>query len=331
MTTMIIGAGLVGCQVARILVAQGERPVLLDRAFQAGSVAQIVPLDSVDSVVVDVLKPLTIAAALGRYAPTRLVHLAANPMLTIGGQRDPYGAVELNIMGTMNVLEAARSAGVKRVVIASSNTLNHHLDRGAATGNSLAEDSFPRPISFYATCKQTIENLGLNYARWFDMEFAALRYGAVCGPWSGAGGGGPSNVFLTLLRDALAGREATVPDTTLEWVYSKDAAMATVLALTAARLGDDPPNGGVFNITMGCDVNAVALEQAVRTVIPGARTRRVPPPLDTPALRANLGVSDISRARSALGYAPAFDITAAVRDTVAWLETTEPSPKKQST
>ena len=320
MKTMIIGAGLVGSQVARLLVERGERPVLLDRSLQADAVEKIVALDAVDVVAGDVLKPLSLADAIVRYRPDALIHLAANPMLTIGGQRDPYGAVELNIMGTMNVLEAARMFGVKRVVIASSNTLNHHLDGGEPGADSLREDAYPRPISFYATCKQTIENLGLNYARWFGMEFAALRYGAVAGPWSGAGGGGPSNVFLALVRDALAGREAVVPDTHLEWVYSKDAAAGTVQALSVARLGAGELNAGVFNITMGRGVSGEELEQAVRTVLPAARLARVPPALDTPALRANRGVSSLRLAQSVLGYTPKFDIVDAVRDLATWLQ-----------
>jgi nucleoside-diphosphate-sugar epimerase len=71
-------------------------------------------------------------------------------------------------------------------------------------------------------------------------------YGAVFGPWSGAGGGGPSNIVRGAMCHALAGKEATVPPGPMEWVYSKDATRGTVMALDAKDLGSR-----VFNITMG--------------------------------------------------------------------------------
>ena len=93
-------------------------------------------------------------------------------------------------------------------------------------------------------------NLPPPTAKWCGIcavfEFAGLRYGAVFGPWSGAGGGGPSNVIREAMKNALAGREAVVPPGAMEWVYSKDAARSTVLALDAKDLGS-----GIFNITMG--------------------------------------------------------------------------------
>jgi nucleoside-diphosphate-sugar epimerase len=56
------------------------------------------------------------------------------------------------------------------------------------------------PTTFYAATKQAVESIGLNYAKWCGMEFAGLRYGAVFGPWSGAGGGGPSNIIRQAMR-----------------------------------------------------------------------------------------------------------------------------------
>jgi nucleoside-diphosphate-sugar epimerase len=315
MTVMIIGAGLVGSQAAQQLVEVGERPVLFDRAIQRDALGEIVDLARVDIEQGDVLRPITLTAAIAKHHVTELIHLAANPMLTIGAQRDPYAAVELNIMGTMNVLEAARAHGVKRVVVASSNVLNHHIEDGDGSGSSMSEEGFPRPISFYSTCKQAIENLGLNYARYNALEFSAVRYGAVCGPWSGAGGGGPSNVFLAMMRNALAGTEAAVPGATLEWVYSKDAARGTLLALRKAT-----PKARIFNITMGRITSGLELEAAVKAIVPSARTRIEPPPTDTPALRNMKGTSDPRRAREVLGFEPKFQMVDAVRDLADWLK-----------
>src|SRR4029079_6353885 len=130
------------------------------------------------------------------------------------------------------------------------------------------EEAFPRPTTFYSATKQAGESLGLNYAKWCGIEFAGLRYGAVFGPWSGAGGGGPSNVIRQALKDALAGREATVPPGAMEWVYSKDAARGTVMALDAKDLGK-----GVFNLTMGRLTTPSEMAEAISTAIPGANAK----------------------------------------------------------
>ena len=107
-------------------------------------------------------------------------------------------------MGTVNVLEAARVTGLKRVVVSSSSVLNHYLDGGGDGGDFGKEESFPRPTTFYSATKQAVESLGLNYAKWCGIEFAGLRYGAVFGPWSGSGGGGPSNVIRETMRNAFS-------------------------------------------------------------------------------------------------------------------------------
>ena len=171
-------------------------------------------------------------------------------------------------MGTVNVLEAARITGVRRVVVSSSSVLNHYLEGGADDGDFGREEAFPRPTTFYSATKQAVESLGLNYANWCGIEFAGLRYGAVFGPWSGAGGGGPSNIVREAMRNALAGREATVPPGVMEWVYSKDAARGTVMALDAKDLGYR-----VFNLTMGAMTTPAEMAAAIQAVAPGAKVK----------------------------------------------------------
>lgn len=204
MTTLVIGAGLIGSQVARILVERGEKPVLMDVTAQPEAIGQIVDLGKVTLIQGDVLRPLSIVDALKNNGVTRIAHTAANPLLTVGAQREPYAAIDLNIMGTVNVLEAARIIGLKRVVVSSSSVLNSYFAGGVDAGDFGKEEAFPRPTTFYAATKQAVESIGLNYAKWCGMEFAGLRYGAVFGPWSGAGGGGPSNIIRQAMRNALA-------------------------------------------------------------------------------------------------------------------------------
>ena len=144
MTVLIIGAGLVGSQVAKILADAGERPLVMDRHLQRDVVAKIVDLDKIDLIEGDVLRPLTLAAALARAKITAIVHTAAYPLLTLGAQRNPYAALELNIMGLVNVMETARIHGIKRVVASSSSTLNRYQSGGEDGGDMSKEEEIGR-------------------------------------------------------------------------------------------------------------------------------------------------------------------------------------------
>jgi nucleoside-diphosphate-sugar epimerase len=314
MTTLVIGSGLVGSQVARILAERGEKPVLMDCAAQTKAIDQIVDLTKVTLVAGDVLRPLSIVDVLRTHAITRIVHTAANPLLTLGAQKEPYSAINLNIMGTVNVLEAARVTDIKRVVVSSSSVLNHYLEGGEDHGDFGKEEAFPRPTTFYAATKQAVENLGLNYARWCGIEFAGLRYGAVFGPWSGAGGGGPSNIVREAMRNALAGQEATLPPGAMEWVYSKDAARGTVMALDAKDLGPR-----VFNITMGSLTTPSEMTSAMQTVVPGAKVKFGRPAGIGVALSNHNSRADLSRAKRYLGYEPQFKLQDALKDLTDWM------------
>jgi nucleoside-diphosphate-sugar epimerase len=314
MTTLVIGSGLIGSQIARILVERGEKPVLMDVAAQTKSVGEIVDLAKVTLINGDVLRPLSIVDALRAHNITRIAHTAANPLLTLGAQREPYSAIQLNIMGTVNVLEAARITGLKRVVVSSSSVLNHYLDGGEDKGDFGREEAFPRPTTFYSATKQAVESLGLNYAKWCGIEFAGLRYGAVFGPWSGSGGGGPSNVIRQALKDALGGREAMVPPGAMEWVYSKDAARGTVMALDAKDLGK-----GVFNLTMGRLTTPAEMAEAISSVVPGTKAKFEAPAGTGVSLANRAEHADLSRSRKHLGYEPQFPLKEAVKDQVEWM------------
>lgn len=314
MTTLVIGSGLIGSQVARILTERGETPVLMDVAPQRDAIGEIVDLAKVTLIQGDVLRPLSIVDAVKAHSITRIAHTAANPLLTLGAQREPYAAINLNIMGTVNVLETARILGVKRVVVSSSSVLNHYLEGGADGGNFGKEEAFPRPTTFYSATKQAVESLGLNYAKWCGIAFAGLRYGACFGPWSGSGGGGPSNVVREAIRNALAGKEALVPPGAMEWVYSKDAARGTVMALEAKDLGN-----GVFNITMGALATPAEFAAAITAMVPGAKVKFEAPAGTGVSLANRAEHADLSRAKRHLGYEPEFPLQTAVKDLAEWM------------
>ncbi len=319
MAVLIIGSGLVGSQIARILVEEDEHPVILDVAPQPEALADIVDLNQVTLKQGDILNPLALVRVIREDKITRVIHTAANPLLTLGAQRDPYSAIQVNIMGTVNVLEAARLHALERVVVTSSNVLSFYLTGGEDKGDTGLEEAFPRPSTFYAATKQAIESLGLNYARWCGVDFVAVRFGAVAGPWRGRGGGGPSNIFRDLVERAMCGEEATLPQSTMDWVYSKDAAQGAVLALKARGL-----TSRVFNITMGRVYGPEEMIDALRRVIPGARVKIETPPGTAVSVLNMERPTDLSRSREQLGYVPKYDMANAIRDYVKWYRARRP-------
>jgi len=318
MATLVIGTGLVGSQIARILAEQGETPVLMDPAAQPEAIEEVVALDRVTMIKGDVLRPLDITKAILDHGITDIIHTAANPMLTLGAQQDPFAAIQLNIMGTVNVLEAAKVHKLRRVVVSSSSVLNHYMEGGEGRSAMMKEEAFARPSTFYSATKQTVESLGLNYARWCGVDFAAMRYGAVCGPWSGHGGGGPSNVFRGAVEKALSGQEAVVPSSDMEWVYSKDAGRGTVLALRAADL-----SSRVFNITMGCIVTPDEFAAALKKAIPNARLKLQKKEDVDVSMQTQRTQSDPELSKKVLGFEPEYGIDEAVADMVRWLQVRE--------
>jgi nucleoside-diphosphate-sugar epimerase len=313
MAFLVTGAGLVGSQILRLLVEAGERPVLLDLTPQLEPLADIVEVERLTVVQGDILNPLELTRVIREHQITRIIHTAANPLLTVGAQRYPYLAIRVNIMGTVNVLEAARIHGVGRVVITSSAVLSHYLTGGEDGGNAMKEEAFPRPATFYAATKQTVESLGLNYARWLGVDVVLVRFTAVVGPWRGRGGGGPSNTFRALIEHSLSGEETALPRRAMEWVYSKDAAAGAVLALKAERFQDR-----VFNISMGQVVRAEEVAATVKRVIPAAKIRLEEVTEAGSAFPEVHDPLDLTRSRSQLGYEPRYDLEGAVRDYVEW-------------
>jgi nucleoside-diphosphate-sugar epimerase len=313
MSVLVIGASLIGSQVAHLLVEEGRRPVLFDVAHQEDALADIVDLDRVTLVQGSILRPMDLVEAIRTHEVTDIVHLAANAMLTKGAQENPYAAIELNVMGTVNLLEAARVHDLRRVVVASSSALAEFLEGGEDAGEMQKEEAFPRPTTFYAATKQAKESLGINYVRWCRVDYVGLRFASVGGPWRGRGGGGaPSAAFRSALDSVLSGKSAVVPARTLEWLYVKDAARAVLLALGAEGL-----QNRVFNVGMGRVHTPEQLISAIAEVVPGAQVEVEPLGPGVPATEP-IPPLDLRRTRRELGYEPAFDMVRAIEDYARW-------------
>ena len=311
MTVMINGAGLVGSQIARIETEKGERPIVFDVRPQLDCIKQIVDLNKVEVLVGDVLNVESLEETIKTRGVKKIIHTAANPMLTVGAAQKPYEAIRLNIMGTVNVLEAARKLNVERVVFTSSSVLYTYRKGGSESGQ-LSEDNFPRPTTVYASTKLACENLGLNYADTFGLDFVAVRFGAIFGPWSGSGGGGPSTMFKQLIEKSIKGEDATLSPRVIEFVYSKDAARATVLASESRNI-----LSRIYNVGMGKIYTPHDIIEHIRRILPQAKIRVEELSIGSPAVKAEQPVS-LERSRKEIGYEPMYDMPMALADYVGW-------------
>jgi UDP-glucose 4-epimerase len=196
------GSGFLGSHIADALTEAGHQTVIFDRV---GS-SWLKPNQTM--VVGDVLDAGAIAAAM--RGCDAVYHLAA--MADIGDALDnPRDAVEVNIMGTINVLEAARTNKLKRFVFASS--IYVYSNQG----------------SFYRTTKQACEHLVHDYHERFGLDFTVLRFGSLYGPRADS-----SNGVHSLLSQALAERSIDyygTGDEVREYIHVVDAAGMSVEVL----------------------------------------------------------------------------------------------------
>ena len=244
MATLITGAGLIGCQTAALLAARGEPVVLLDLQPVPALIGSVLPLQRVRMVSGNVCDRAAMLALLQQHGITAVVHTAA--ALSMAIRQTPTLAADVNLGGTVNLLEAARACGVRRFVLASSTTLYYPSFRRPQAGPVAEDFAFhavsERPGSLYAASKLAAEYFTQHYADQFGLSVAILRYSAVLGLWAGPNNSVPGRLLATLLGQGAVNGRVTVTDPLLLWsggddfIDARDVAAANVAALDATAL-----------------------------------------------------------------------------------------------
>jgi nucleoside-diphosphate-sugar epimerase len=326
MTILITGAGIIGTLAARKLVDMGEMPILYEIAPQMANITLYVDINKVRLIRGDILDFPDLLRIIKNEGVDRIIHTAS--FLTTAVRERPYAGVKTNLLGTMNILEAARLMDIQRVVFCSSNTVQ--MGTYWQTSTIPYIEDFPmtaingRPRSVYGILKLATEWIGLDYFERFGVDFLAMRFAGVFGPWKGTPAGLPTRMMKEFIEKPLAGHPVTIDDPTLTWsgleelVYAKDAANSAVLACYANN-----PISRIYNITMG---RAYQFDELLRIV------RKRFPSIKIEVTKINPGATggypykreqptDISRARSELGYEPEFDtFEKAIEDYVEWIK-----------
>ena len=229
MTILITGGtGFVGLNLAEHLLAAGEDVTLFAlRGLAPRVMAHLEGLRGKLRVIEgDVRDGMALCQALADGAIDRVIHAAA---VTAGPEReraDFAGVIDVNVDGTLRLLEAAQKARVGRVLVLSSVAV---YGQATSAERDLEEDETPaRPTTLYAITKHAAEQLALRYADTFALDVRVARVGAVFGRWEHPTGlRDTMSVPFQLAVKAMRGEEARLPPAApKDWIYAPDLARA---------------------------------------------------------------------------------------------------------
>lgn len=299
------GAGFIGAHTAQALVKRGDTVRVLDN-FSTGQRQHLAGLD-VEIVVGDVQDLETVRQAVRDM--THILHLAA--LVSVPRSvADPLAANAVNVVGTLNVLQAARAASVQRVVCASSSAVYGDVGVGPKR-----EDQALYPLSPYGVSKLAAEKYCAVFQAVYQLETVALRYFNVFGPRQDPHSEYAAVIpkFITALVE---GRPPLIygdGEQTRDFVYIDNVVQANLLALAAPAAA-----GQAVNVAMGA---AVSLNQLARLLIEITGAVGLPQYLAPRPGDIRHSTADITQAGAALGYAPAVSFRAGLERTVAWYQT----------
>ena len=296
---LVTGAdGFLGREVARRALARGWDVLLLDRAFHDLPAE----LSGTARSEADLRRPDELAAVVIAHRPQVVVHLAAygagTDGLYAGAARDPGAAVDVNIRGLVNLLQATALADPDaRVVLASSTTV--YGPAGDYGQGTVDEDVPLWPRSVYGATKVASETLTRPLAEQLGLSSTAIRLPLVYGP--GRWYGGSQESLVTFVRAVAQGKPARIEawNADADWIHVVDAAESLLLA---ARAGVVAPAYNVVGHrgSLRSLAQAVAAHATAEAVVDAAA-----------AGDPGLPLLDDTRVREQLGFVPRFESAAA--------------------
>jgi len=299
-------AGFIGSSIARELLRRGEAVRGLDN-FITGKPENIAEIRGhIDFRELDLLDLSGVANAC--RGVDYVLHQAAIPSVP-RSVADPIESNRANVDGTLNLLVAARDAGVKRVVYASSSSLY-----GDTPTLPKREDMMPSPISPYAVSKLTGEYYMTSFYRVYGLETVSLRYFNVFGPYQD-----PtsmySGVLAIFISKMLAGEQPTINGDgkqSRDFTFIENVVNGNLLACHAPA---EAAAGRVFNVACNRRVTLNETYSLLQSLTEYKGTPKYGPER---AGDIKHSLSDIALAKKHLGYSPTIDFEEGLKRTVAW-------------
>ncbi|MEX2143759.1 MAG: SDR family oxidoreductase [Anaerolineales bacterium] len=284
------GAGFIGSHLTEELVKRGDQVRVLDN-FSTGKLRNLADVkDKIELIRGDLRNHADVQAAVSQVDV--VFHQAAFVSVPKSIE-DPRDCYEININGTVELMEAARQAGVSRVVLASSAAVY-----GSSTGLPLNESALTRPLSPYAASKLFAETLAQLYSAAHNLTVVALRYFNVYGPRQSPSSQYAAAIpkFIHALKTGQAPLVFGDGTQTRDFIYVSDAVRANLLAAEAAGVA-----GKAFNICSGAETSLLDLLKILYAQFPQAPQPEFSDPRlgDVPR-----SLGDPSLAARALGFRP---------------------------
>jgi nucleoside-diphosphate-sugar epimerase len=298
-------AGFIGRSIAAALLARGESVRGIDN-FITGKRANLIGLEGLEFLEADLADPAACRrACVGVEVVFHQAALASVPRSVA----DPVGTNTSCVDATLNLLLAARVAGVRRVIYAGSSSAY-----GDGSAFPKREDMLPHPISPYAVAKLAAEHYVQVFTRVYGLETVVLRYFNVFGPYQDPTSH-YSGVLAILCRKMLAGEQPTIfgdGEQSRDFTYIDNVVQGNLLAAAAPA---EKVSGQVMNLATGTQITLNEAFDILRDLT-GFRAKPIYAEARPGDIRRSL--ADITLARDLLGYRPAVDFREGLRHTVAW-------------
>jgi UDP-glucose 4-epimerase len=306
------GAGFIGSNLVDALLDRGDEVAVVDNLSTgraenlSAAIGRGASFDEAD-----IRDAQRMAGAFAAARPDIVFHLAAQIDVRKSIE-DPAVDATINVVGTINVLEAARAVGVKRVV----NTSTGGAIYGETDVMPTPESVPPRPMAAYGQSKFCAEAYCGWYERLYGLSSVTLRYGNVYGPRQDPHG--EAGVIAIFCGKLLAGERPVIfgdGRQTRDYVYVGDIVAANLAA--AAH----PEAHGAYNVGTGTDASVIEVLAAMREAA-GLGEGEFEPEF-APARPGELQRSslDVTRARAELGFTAGTDLVAGMKRTLEWTRT----------
>jgi nucleoside-diphosphate-sugar epimerase len=302
------GAGFIGSHLTEALVGRGEKVRVVDN-LSTGKRANLAHLSGIDFLEGD-LAEIDVARRAVEGMDI-VLHQAAIPSVPRSIE-DPITSNRANVVGSLNLLVAARDAKVTRLVYAGSSSAY-----GDAPVMPKIETMPPAPLSPYALQKLVAEDYCRMFTRLYGLETVTIRYFNVFGPRQDPSS--PYSGVISLFVSALcAGRQPTIHgdgEQTRDFTYVANVVDGVLRASSAKGV-----SGEVINVATGGRISLNQLFHAIRDLV-GASVEPIHSAPRLGDVRDSL--AGIDKARRLLGYAPTVSFDEGLRRTIAWYRATQ--------
>lgn len=311
------GAGFIGSHVVDAYILAGHEVLVIDN-LSTGNAENVNPAARFEQI--DIRDSEAVAKVFTSFRPHVVNHHAAQIDIR-RSVADPLFDAEVNVLGSVNLMQQAVRSHVEWFIFASSG--------GAIYGETprpAVEKAVKAPISPYGAAKAAVENYLFAYLKTFGLQCVVLRYANVYGPRQDpAGEAGVVSIFASAL---ISGRGVTIfgsGEQVRDYVFVKDVAQANLLALDHARSDASnakSPDEMAFNIGSGRATSVNDLYGEMIEIIPAKIDAIHAESRPGELMESRL---DIARARDVLGFSPRVELPAGLLQTIAWHKDTRGS------